>query len=80
MSEVEFGGSVLRVDKVKTQELIFITPEGKRIKAFEELQKPQHKKDCQIFSGMLSSLSKWNLTVAIMMKLQWKIFQALMKL
>ena len=65
LSEVEFGGSVLRVDKVKTQELIFITPEGKRIKAFEELQKPQHKKDCQIFSGMLSSLSKWSPTVAM---------------
>ena len=37
-SEVEFGGSVLTVEKVKNQELKFITPEGRRIKAFEELQ------------------------------------------
>ena len=46
--------------KVKNQELIFITPKGKRIRAFEELRKLRNKKDCQIFSGMLSSLAKWN--------------------
>ena len=79
-SEAVFGRSVLTVDKVKNLELRFITPKGERIRAFEELREPQNKKDCQIFSGMLSSLSKWNPTVAIMMKLQWKIFQALIKL
>ena len=62
---MEVGGSVLTVEKVKNQDLIFITPRGKRIKAFEELRKPQNKKDCQIFSGMLSSLSTWNPTVAL---------------
>ena len=40
-SEVEFGDSVLTVEKVKNQELIFITPKGKRIKAFEELRRPE---------------------------------------
>ena len=38
-SQVEFGGSVLTVVRVKNQELIFITPKGKRTKAFKELRK-----------------------------------------
>ena len=38
-------------------------PKSKRIQAFAELRKPACKKDCQILSGMLSSLSKWNPTV-----------------
>ena len=38
-SQVEFGGSVLTVEKVKNQELIFITVKIKRIKVFEELKK-----------------------------------------
>ena len=64
-SQVEFGGSVLTVEKLKNQELIFITPKGEKIRAFEELRNPQNKKDCQVFSGMLSSLSKWNPTVSL---------------
>ena len=36
-NKVEFGGRVLTVEKVKNQELIFITPKGKRIRAFEKL-------------------------------------------
>ena len=47
-SEVEFGGSVLMAEKVKNEELIFIANKGKRIKAFEELRKPQNKYDCQL--------------------------------
>ena len=62
-SELEFGGSILTVEKVKNEELIFIAPKSKRIQAFAELRKPASKKDCQIFSGMLSSLAKWNPTV-----------------
>ena len=62
-SELEFGGSILTVEKVKNEELIFIAPKSKRIQFFAELRKPQNKKDCQIFSGMLSSLAKWNPTV-----------------
>ena len=57
---------MLTAEKVKHEELIFITPKGKRIKAFEELRKPKNKHDCQeVFSGMLLSLSKWNSTVAL---------------
>ena len=55
----------MTLEKVKNQELIFITPEGKRIKAFEELRNPQEKHDCQHFSGILLSLAKWNPTVAL---------------
>ena len=51
------------MEKVKNDELIFIAPKSKRIQAFAELRKPACKKDCQIFSGMLSSLAKWNPTV-----------------
>ena len=62
-SELEFGGSILIMEKVKNEELIFIAPKSKRIQAFAELRKPQNKRDCQVFSGMLSSLAKWNPTV-----------------
>ena len=51
-SEVEYGSSVSTIVKVKNQEIIFITPKGKRIKAFEELRRPETKRDCQVFSGM----------------------------
>ena len=54
---MEVGGSVLTVEKVKNQDLIFITPRGKRIKAFEELRKPQWHAEL--------SLSRWNPTVAL---------------
>ena len=33
--EVESGGSILTMEKVKNQKVIFIPPKGKRIKAFE---------------------------------------------
>ena len=36
-SQVEVGGSVLTAERVKNEELIFIAPKGKRIKAFEEM-------------------------------------------
>ena len=42
-SEIEFGGSVVTVEKVQNQDLIFITPKLKRIRALEELRKPQTK-------------------------------------
>ena len=62
---MEFGGSVLTMEKVKNQDLIFIAPEGKSIKAFEELCRPETKRDCQVFSGMLSSLQCWSPTIAL---------------
>ena len=46
-TEVEFGGSMLTVEKVRIYELIFITPKGKIIKAFEKLRKPTCKCDFQ---------------------------------
>ena len=62
-SEVEFGGSVLTAEKVKNEELIFIANKGKRIKAFEELRKPQNKYDCQLSQGCcrayLNGILRW---------------------
>ena len=42
-SEIKFGGSMITVEKVQNQDLIFITPKLKRIRALEELRKPQTK-------------------------------------
>ena len=64
-SEVVFGGSLIMVEKVQNQYLILITPKSKRIRALEELRRPQTKKDCQVFAGMISSLQRWNPTVAL---------------
>ena len=57
-SEVELGGLFITLEKVKNQDLIFIAPKGKRIKAFEELCRPQTKRDCHVFSGMLSTVAR----------------------
>ena len=57
-SEIEFGGSIVTVEKVQNQDLIFITPKTKRIRALEELRRPQTKKDCQVYAGMISSLMR----------------------
>ena len=56
---------MITVEKVKTQDLIFIAPKEKRIRAFEELRRLETKRDYQVFSGMLSSLQRWNPTVAL---------------
>ena len=58
--EVEFGGSVVSSEKCANEDLVFISPKNKRVKAFEELKKPASKKDCQIFCGMLASFQAWN--------------------
>ena len=60
---------MITVEKVKNQDLIFIAPKEKRIRAFEELRRPETKRDYQVFSGMLSSLQRWNPTVAVEMPL-----------
>ena len=59
------GGSIVTVERVQNEELIFIQPKGKRIKALEELRKPTCKKDFQVFTGMVSCLLKWNPTEAL---------------
>ena len=57
--EVEFGGSVISVETVREENVVFIAPKNKRIKAFEELKKPTSKKEVQVFRGMLVSLQFW---------------------
>ena len=57
--EVEFGGSVISSETVEKENIIFIGPKDKRIKAFSELKKPTLKKEVQIFCGMLASLQSW---------------------
>ena len=49
-SQVEFGGSLITVEKVQDQDLIFITPKSKRIRALEELRQPQTKINECIFA------------------------------
>lgn len=57
--EVEFAGTVVKAATVENEDIVFIQPRNKRIKAFLELKKPSTKKEIQIWSGMLSSLQKW---------------------
>ena len=57
--EVEFGGTTISAETVKEEEVIFIGPKSKRIKAFEELKKPTCKREVQVFCGMLASLQTW---------------------
>ena len=57
--EVEFGGSIISAETIQKEEVIFIDPKNKRIKAFSELKKPTTKKECQVFCGMLASLQQW---------------------
>ena len=57
--EVEFGGTTISAESVRDEEVIFIGPKSKRIKAFEELKKPTCKREVQVFCGMLASLQSW---------------------
>ena len=57
--EVEFGGCIISAEVLQTENVVFIGPKNKRIKAFEELKKTTNKKEVQIFFGMLSSLQVW---------------------
>ena len=57
--DIEFGGSVVTVEKVQNQDLIFITPKTKRIRALEELRRPQTKKDCQVYAGMIDEMESY---------------------
>ena len=69
--EVEFGGTVISAETVRNEEVIFIGPKDKRIKAFTELKKPTYKCEVQVFCGMkmwgffdlgiLISNAKWRL-------------------
>ena len=52
-NEVEFGGSIITVEKAQNEDLIFKTTTGKRISAIAELRKPTCRKDCQVFAGMI---------------------------
>ena len=64
-NEGKFGGSIVTVEKVQNEDLIFITPKGKRICAFEKLRKPTCKKDCLVFAGMITSILKWDPTISL---------------
>ena len=57
--EVEFGGTVISAETVRNEDVIFIGPKDKRIKAFAELKKPTCKREVQVFCGMLASLQAW---------------------
>ena len=57
--EVQFGGSVVSAEMVQGEDVLKILPRHKRIKAFENLKKPETKKEAQSFCGMLSSLESW---------------------
>ena len=63
--EVEFGGSTVTAEKCADESLIFISPKNKRIKTFEELRKPQTKKEVQVLCGLLASLQQWNPTIPL---------------
>ena len=52
--EVEFGGTLILAETVRNEEVIFIGPKSKRIKAFTELKKPTCKHEVQVFCGMLA--------------------------
>ena len=58
--EVEFAGTVIRVDTVENEEVVRILPRDKRIKALFDLKKPETKKEIQVLCGILSSLEIWN--------------------
>ena len=57
--EVEFGGLVISSETVEKENIIFIRPKDKSIKAFSELKKPTKKKEVQIICGMLVTLQNW---------------------
>ena len=58
--EVEFGGALITSETVGSKNVVNILPKSTRVKAFQNLKRPQSKKEVQIFCGMLTSLRKWS--------------------
>ena len=58
-TEVEFGGTIISSNTISQEEVIFIDPKDKRIKAFSDMKKPKSKKEVQVFCGLLASLQGW---------------------
>ena len=57
--EVEFGGALITSETVGSKNVVNILPKNQRVKAFQNLKRPQTKKEVQVFCGMLISLRKW---------------------
>ena len=57
--EVEFGGALITSETVGSKNVVNILPKSQRVKAFQNLKRPQTKKEVQVFCGMLTSLRKW---------------------
>ena len=58
-NEVEFGGSLISHQTIKEEEIIFIDPKDRRIRAFSEMKKPRSKREVQVYCSMLASLQAW---------------------
>ena len=56
---MEFGGCRISHDTLNDKGFVYIQPKEQRIRAFEELKRPSTKKEAQVWSGMVSSLSQW---------------------
>ena len=57
--QVEFGGSVISAETVRNEDVVFVGPKNKRVKAFQSLKRPTNKKEMQILCGMAASLQNW---------------------
>ena len=56
---VKFGGTVILVEKIKDNSVIFLDPPDSRILAVMEMETPKTKKELQKLCGMISSLKDW---------------------
>ena len=57
--QIEFGGSIISAETVKDEDIVFVGPKNKRVKAFQSLKRPTNKKEMQIFCGIVASLQNW---------------------
>ena len=52
-------GALIISETVGSKNVVNILPKSQRVKAFQNLRRPQTKKEVQVFCGMLTSLRKW---------------------
>ena len=49
--QVEFGGSVISAETVRDEDVIFVGPKNKRVRAFQSLKSLQIKERCRSYVG-----------------------------
>ena len=71
--QVEFRGPIISAETIRDEEIVFVGPKNKRVKAFQSLKRPSNKKEMQVFCGMATSLQQWYISLPLNISNNWEL-------